>query len=409
MARGGGAAGFPGTAGAADDLAYIAQLDAMRFRGYRHLVLPEGSRRWFRSRNAFRDHVTRAYRTVVDEPGAGAVFDLAGSADTQTRSVRAEITRLAVGRDEPLSVLDWTAAGVPGDLPGAATFRPPAGDRLPYLDATIDVVVVDDASVLDEASRVASLATVQVAPGALGAEIVDVRYLGAVPEMTSPRVVVWSDDHDDEWRAFLAERVAAAGAELRFDTIDDRAVAVGDLDVAVFVEPYVLPLPGAIEEAARLAVAHPMHAVAGKVIRSDGTLDSAGGSVFADRSVALVAEGLRELSAPWHDYVRPVCWAPGILAASAECLGRVRVPVGVAGRAFMRESCAAVWAAGGSVTYHPTVAAVRVAGDGGEPALPLGTSAWQRVLDLRPARPPTLDERVWRRILAVDDVEACRG
>jgi len=38
--------------------------------------LPEGSRAWFRRQGEFRDHVVRTYRTVVDEEGAGAVFDL---------------------------------------------------------------------------------------------------------------------------------------------------------------------------------------------------------------------------------------------------------------------------------------------------------------------------------------------
>jgi hypothetical protein len=61
------------------------------------------------------------------------------------------------------------------------------------------------------------------------------------------------------------------------------------------------------------------------------------------------------------------------------------------------------------VMYQPTVAAVRVAGDGGEPSVPLSESAWQRVLDLRPARPRELGDGAWRFVLAHDDVEACRG
>jgi hypothetical protein len=68
-----------------------------------------------------------------------------------------------------------------------------------------------------------------------------------------------------------------------------------------------------------------------------------------------------------------------------------------------------VWQQGGAVVYHPDVAAVRVAGDGGEPSIPLEASAWQRVLDLRPARPPELGDGAWRYLLAHDDVEACRG
>ena len=62
-----------------------------------------------------------------------------------------------------------------------------------------------------------------------------------------------------------------------------------------------------------------------------------------------------------------------------------------------------------SVVYQPSVAAVRVAGDGGEPSTPLEASGWQRVLDLRPARPAELSDGAWRYLLAHDDVEACRG
>ena len=61
------------------------------------------------------------------------------------------------------------------------------------------------------------------------------------------------------------------------------------------------------------------------------------------------------------------------------------------------------------MAYEPAVAAVRVAGDGGEPSLPLQGSAWQRVLDLRPRRPDQLGDGEWRYLLAHDDVEACRG
>ena len=64
---------------------------------------------------------------------------------------------------------------------------------------------------------------------------------------------------------------------------------------------------------------------------------------------------------------------------------------------------------GGAVVYHPDVAAVRVDGNGGEPSIPLESSAWQRVLDLRPARPTELGDGAWRHLLSRDDLEAFRG
>jgi len=149
--------------------------------------------------------------------------------------------------------------------------------------------------------------------------------------------------------------------------------------------------------------------VAGKVLGRDGLLEAAGGSVFFDRSVALIAGASPQVRAPWHDYVRPVCWAPGLVAAAPSLWAAVAGPAGSAGRGYLREWCAAVWQQGGAVVYHPDVVAVRVEGDGGEPSIPLESSAWQRVLDLRPARPTELGDGAWRHLLAHDDVEACRG
>jgi hypothetical protein len=87
----------------------------------------------------------------------------------------------------------------------------------------------------------------------------------------------------------------------------------------------------------------------------------------------------------------------------------VPAPEIVDGRAFLREWCARLWADGGAVRYQPSVVTVRVDGDGGEPSTPLLASEWQRVLDLRPARPSELSDGAWRFVLAHDDVEACRA
>jgi hypothetical protein len=176
----------------------------------------------------------------------------------------------------------------------------------------------------------------------------------------------------------------------------------------VAVEPHVLPLPGAIRAAAAAAAADPEVAVAGKVLRADGRLESAGGTVFFDRSVALIGESSPDVRAPWHDYVRPVCWAPGLVAATPSLWAGAPGPPALDGRAYLREWCAVLWSHGAAVVYHPDVVAVRVDGDGGEPSVPMEASAWQRVLDLRPARPTGLGDDAWRYLLARDDVEACR-
>jgi hypothetical protein len=404
----------------ADDLSHIAHLEALRFGGHRYLVLPEGSVPWFRQQAELRDHVVRTYRTVVDTEGAGAVFDLTAPAVDGARSLRGEVSRLAAGLLDAPAVLDWTALNLAGELQGLATFRPPAGDRLPYLDGSVDIVVLDGVHDHDEARRVASLAVITVAAGASGVEVcaVEARDAARAADGSRParlRVLVWSSAEEgvgDNWRAQLAARVRAAGADLHIAEIaSDGLAGTGhdDYDVVLVVEPNALPLPGTIEAAAALAAANPRAAVAGKVLRADGTIEAAGGTVFFDRSVGLIAAASPDVRAPWHEYVRPVCWAPGLVAAAAALWAAVPGPLALTGRPFLREWCAEVWARGYSVMYQPTVAAVRVAGDGGEPSVPLSESAWQRVLDLRPARPPELGDGAWRFVLAHDDVEACRG
>jgi hypothetical protein len=130
--------------------------------------------------------------------------------------------------------------------------------------------------------------------------------------------------------------------------------------------------------------------------------------VFSDRSVALIASGSEDVRAPWHDYARPVCWGAGLVAASGARWKSTSVaPIGDL-RTFLREWSAALWETGSTVLYEPAIASVRLTGDGGEPSLPLESTRWQRVLDLRPNRPAALGDGEWRYLLARDDVEACR-
>ncbi|MFP5256354.1 MAG: sulfotransferase [Acidimicrobiia bacterium] len=393
----------------AEDLAHVAQLEALRYDGHHHLVVPEGSRPWFLQQAELRDHVVGTYATVVDCVGAGAAFDLARSRAGGPETLRAAVDRLTAGTRRAPSVLDWTSLGLADELPDLATFAPPAGDRLPYLDDSVDVVAVLPDGDHDEARRVAVRGVVTVAAGSSGPEVRRVEAL-AEPAAACPSVLVWSPATDDRWAAALEDRATAAGATVHLGSLDAAGLAgLGDHDVVVAVEPHVLPLPGSLEAVADAALGRPGDAVTGKVLRRDGRLEAAGGMVFFDRSVALVAAGSPDVRAPWHEYVRPVCWGAGVVAATADCWRAVPAPEAVSGRAFLREWCAAAWAAGSAVTYHPEVAAVRVAGDGGEPSTPLRASAWQRTLDLRPARPRELSDGAWRFLLAHDDVEACRG
>jgi hypothetical protein len=272
-------------------------------------------------------------------------------------------------------------------------------------------VVVDSDGDVAEARRVAGRGVVTAVPGNSGPVVVSVAAVVPAAGSPSPRALVWSGPSDDpRWEPALAERAERAGASLLVAPIGAGALdALADHDVVVAVEPHVLPLPGAIRAAAAAAAVDPAAAVAGKVLGPDGTLEAAGGTVFFDRSLGLIAGSAADVRAPWHDYVRPVCWAPGLVAAASPLWAAVPGPGALEGRAYLREWCAALWSDRSGVVYHPDVVAVRVTGNGGEPSVPLEESAWQRVLDLRPPRPPELGDGEWRYLLDHDDVEACRA
>lgn len=406
---------FPSASGdEVADLSHVAQLEARRFDGHRHLVVPEGSRPWLRQHPELAAHLVAEHRVLADEPDAGIVFDLAAPATGSGRLLGSEVASLVAARGHSVAVLDWTQRGIASELPGVTTFRPAAGDRLLHADSSVEVVVVDGTRDPAEALRVASSSVITVTGGGEGTVSIVAEIQDLVPSeaKSGPRCLVWSaaPQGDVRWQELLAQRVEEAGAQLLLTSLDlDGLTGLDEQDVIVLVEPYVLPLPGSLRAAASVAIADRSAAVAAKVVAADGRLASAGGTIFSDRSAGLVAAGCSDVRAPWHDYVRPTCWAPGLVAAASSLWAAVEQPDHVEGRAFVREWCSAVWASGRRVVYQPSVVAVSVSGERPQGAEPLPGSTWQRVLDLRPQRPPELSDGAWRFLLAHDDVEACRG
>ena len=119
---------------------------------------------------------------------------------------------------------------------------------------------------------------------------------------------------------------------------------------------------------------------------------------------------LRDVRAPWHDYVRPVCWAPGLVAAAAPPLDRCAGASGSrrggptcgsgappSGRRAARSSTTPTWPRCGS----PATAASRRSPSRRPPGSGSSTCA--------PAGRRELSDGAWRYLLAHDDVEACRG
>jgi len=386
-----------GEAPAADSVALIAILEAMRLRGVEHLVLPEGARAWYQSHPELRDHLCRSHRVVVDRPGAGAVFDLtAASVDPQ--GALTVVKDLSMGRAAPPAVLDWTDLDISDDLPGFTTFAPAAGAmsataKLPYLDDSIEIVVTTGNHDVGEAIRVASIAVLVCAR--VGLELITER-VEMVDDADQPGrgVAVIATAGTAEVDALVRSRIEELGATAYFGEAPESV----DAEVVMVLEPGVVPLPGTIAAAAAAVRRSPMAVSVAKVLDDHGRIESAGGTVFADGSVARVGEGTLDVRAPWHEFTRPVCWGGGIVAATAEVWAAVP-EFDVDG---LVDWCGGVWESGRRIEYRSGATVVRVAD---RPLLPtLAGGVWSSHLRVRPARPEKLGNGAWRYLLANDDI-----
>lgn len=355
----------------------IAHLEAQRARGIRFLLIPDQARLWLEELPSFQEHLSGHYALIADEDGAGLLFDVGtpSSENGSPESLVETLDRILDG-ERYAPVLDWTAFGLDSVIKERGLFTAPtdADGELPYLDHSIEVVVLDEPTHLDEGRRVATSAVVLVEP-----------------------------EDDGGIRVAEIERVADAPAAAPkvpvIETGTDWQLGAGEIESAfvAIAEPGVLPLPSCLEfAAATLQHDESAAAVAVKLMDADGLLEAAGTTVFADGSAKGIGSGSASVSAAWHEYVRPVCAGSGVLVARASALEGMDAasPIELSGK---------LWAEGHRVVYQPDAWAVRVHedSDGG----PETGEVWTKVLPSRPERPETLDESTWRWLLAHDDVE----
>ena len=310
--------------------------------------------------------------------------------------------------DRPLSIAAWTATDVaalarPGDaLVPAATH----GSGLAYADGSFDVVVIDDDAHRPEAERVAAVAVVDIdADGTARVSSMGEGEDHDAPRRTVRVVIVGRTTraHRDEVAAGLDHRSELADGSTWADSI------LGDHEFTVVIEPAVVPLPGCIDVATGTLARRPATGAVGvKLFAADGSLEAAGTSVFADGSFAGIAGGSTDVAAPWHDYVRPVHAATGVLVARTATLREVDPPTNGCSPTSFVSWCAALWSSGHEVIYQPDAAAVRI----GSP-VPRSTDEQDAlvkiltpVLGSRSPRPDPLDDRSWRTLVARDDVAA---
>jgi hypothetical protein len=333
----------------------------------RFVLVPEAVRSRVEQDTHLFEHLREHSRMIASDPVVGAILELsADTGEVEIQTLGELISRLAL-RDRFTPILDWTSLELAGTLTGWTFFRPlePDAGKLPYLDHTIGVVLVDDAGRMDEAERVAAEAAVLVATDETGGVI-----------------------------AAATRRIPSADSPEPSAELEESAVVVA--------ERGGLPLPGCVEAAERLMAADPqVGGVAVKLFDAQGVLEAAGGAAFADGSVHGIASGA-PVSAPWHEYVRPVPTAVGLVvlrpAAARECaLGGDEEAPDLAGLS------ARLWSAGWELHYQPDAAAVRAL----EPASP-GAAVWPQPSAGLPERPGELDHASWRGLLAREEVGAVR-
>ncbi len=391
--------------------AVIAHLEAQRAQGTRFLLLPEPARCWMERYPEFAEHLLGRYEVVADDPGAGLLVDV-GETRVAGRAGKllTEVLDRLVDGDRYAPVLDWTALDLAAEAGSRTVFAaPPDADvELPYLDRTINVVVIEDPARLEESRRVASAAVIVVSPDESGRVVVaEVEEVAPDGPMTADPIllVVAAGDPEDPWLARVEEAVADLPAIRLVAGRDLGSVAAdADTEVVVLAERGVLPLPGCIESAsATLASAEGVGAAAVKLLAADGSLEAAGSVVFSDGSIEGVAAGCREVAAPWHEYVRPACAAEGLLAVRSAAAREV---ASNASGSLVALS-AGLWEAGYELRYQPDAWAVRALDRDPEASAANGTEAWSSTLAVRPDRPTALDSGAWRALLAQDDVRSC--
>lgn len=149
------------------DDAAVAHLESLRALGADMLLLPATSRWWLEQYRGFANHLDSRYVRVVDDETC-VLFDVRSAVPRPwTDCLDALTNRIAQQSGERPTVVDWdTGRSLALHLPACAVIeRPRAGERLPDLDGTVDVVALaaGDAQRLAEAQRVAAAAVAQFA------------------------------------------------------------------------------------------------------------------------------------------------------------------------------------------------------------------------------------------------------
>ena len=344
------------------DLAAIAHLETLRSRGATHLLVPETYAWWLTTYPNFRRHLDRHSTLLEEQAGAGTLYSLTA----KTRNAAGDIplvetlARLTEALGRPLQVLDLMGSSRAHEwFTDANVFSPPPSAfddprvKLPYVDSSIDIIAVSSPTtpLLAEARRVASLAVIDCdgtpqvewlreppAKRLLSVSIIVPVFsqwpitrgclaavLATVPREHDIEVIVSDDASTDDTALGLASmsmtepRLTVLRNEKNCGFVEscNRAAAAATGDILLFLNNDTVPLPGWLEPLIRtFELFSGVGAVGGKLLSPDGSLQEAGGIVFADGSACHFGRGEANAMKQLFDYVRQVDYVSGALLAT---------------------------------------------------------------------------------------------
>jgi hypothetical protein len=352
----------------AGDTAAIAQLEALRASGADHLLLPATTLWWLDHYHGLRRHLEDRYAQLLEDELC-AVYRLRTGDRRQVSGPIATLKRIVAcvrmrsGSDP--SILDWgTGLGIADQVPEMLVFVPPGEEPvLPYLDGTVDIVVLAsaDPARITEARRVAASAVIKVDPNSRERGELEWLAGGASGWGEDVSVTLIPDANAAPWDATLtafaetlndgfagelsvigdpaklgpaSERAAAAGVRMRPIEISagaslaqraQAATKAGDQRVHVFVTAPAVPLPEWLPSILALFSPDRDAGVVGpRILSRYGALEEAGGILAAGGSRERRGEGDQDPDRPEYGFVQRVDFcSPPLLAIRRDLFERL--------------------------------------------------------------------------------------
>lgn len=349
--------GMEGVDDPSNSLAAIAELTVLSLYGASFLLIPRPQLWWLDYYVDLRRHLDRHYRLVVERPDTCYLYDLLqplSEGETVIQVLDAAIDEIQRCSGRPVAILDWdTGLDLRDRLPHRTIFSPfGTVNVLPYLDHTIDVVVIPNlSSRLQEARRVVSGAIITLAPvrtsgGPSQVESADLAIdidwrheTSEVPPRAQSIIAVLSNNEmqakaqvraitdalrpgyeDDvilavyeysstaEVLPWCDERMTIVEVSPRDDVLTQfqQAARTARHEIVLCLAPGVIPLrDGLFTLAATLEFRAHAGAVGGKLLDTHGMLWEAGGTTRSDGSFLRLGEGC-DADDPEFNYLRAV-------------------------------------------------------------------------------------------------------